>query len=113
MDGYEKLLSDISGIVEQMNGLRDIAFSQYTALVEDVIDDRITDIKAIERIMDGLCDFGDENRFIDLYPGPNHRMPQCCDAMYKMMAGDDEVLSAPPSGKGAYVMVRYYKRNHR
>lgn len=67
MDGYEKLLSDISGIVEQMNGLRDIAFSQYTALVEDVIDDRITDIKAIERIMDGLCDFGDENRFIDLY----------------------------------------------
>lgn len=47
------------------------------------------------------------------YPGPNHRMPQCCDAMYKMMAGDDEVLSAPPSGKGAYVKVRYYKRNHR
>ena len=47
------------------------------------------------------------------YPGPNHHMPQCCTAMYNMMSGDDEVLSAPPSGKGAYVKIRYYKRNHR
>lgn len=46
------------------------------------------------------------------YPGPKHHMPQCCDAMYQMMAGDDEIISAPPSGKGAYVKVRYYKRNH-
>lgn len=46
------------------------------------------------------------------YPGPKHHMPQCCQAMYNMMRGDDMVLSAPPSRKGAYVTVRYFKRNH-
>ena len=46
------------------------------------------------------------------YPGKHHRMPQCCEAMYRLMAGDDQVLNAPASGKGAYVTVRYYKRNH-
>ena len=46
------------------------------------------------------------------YPGPGHHMPQCCQAMYNMMRGNDEIISAPPSGKGAYVKVRYYKQNH-
>ena len=56
---------------------------------------------------------GELHREVGGYPSSSHHMPQCCQAMYNMMAGDDEILSAPPSGKGAYVKVRYYKRNHR
>jgi len=52
------------------------------------------------------------HRDVGGYPGRNHKMVICCDVMYKRMAGDDEVISAPPSGKGATVTVRYYKKNH-
>ena len=55
---------------------------------------------------------GELHREVGGYPARSHHMPQCCQAMYNMMAGDDEVLEAPPSGKGAYVKVRYYKKNH-
>jgi len=46
------------------------------------------------------------------YPGSSHNMPQCCDAMYRMMAGDDRVLASPKKGKGASLTIRYYRRNH-
>ena len=57
---------------------------------------------------------GDVHRAVGGYPAEkgNHRMPVCCDVMYGAMRGDDEVLSAPPSGKGATVTIRYYKKNH-
>ena len=35
--------------------------------VEQVLKDQITDEQQLEQIMDGLCDFCDEIRFIDLY----------------------------------------------
>lgn len=57
---------------------------------------------------------GDIHRALGGYPGRNHRMSTCCNVMYQLMAGDDTVLPpAPPSGKGATVTIRYYKRNHR
>ena len=57
---------------------------------------------------------GDVHRAVGGYPAEdgNHRMPVCCDVMYAAMRGDDKVLSAPPSGKGATVTIRYYKKNH-
>lgn len=42
------------------------------------------------------------------YPGQNHKMPICCSAMYSMMSEGDQVLEAPPSGKGAYLKIRYF-----
>lgn len=39
----------------------------YSLLVERVLKDQITDEQQLEQIMDGLCDFCDEIRFIDLY----------------------------------------------
>ena len=100
MDGYEKLLGDICDIVDQMNGLRDIAYKHYATLVADVIADQITDIKAIEKIMDGLCDFGDEKRFLDLYRSlcrhVYYRYPEIVGehvALFRMqwMTKDDEL----------------------
>jgi len=55
---------------------------------------------------------GDIHREVGGYPARNHQMPSCCDVMYRIMKGSDEVISCPPSGKGASVVVRYYKKNH-
>lgn len=55
---------------------------------------------------------GDIHRNVGGYPGKNHKMVIGCNVMYKRIAGDDEVISAPPSGKGATATVRYYKKNY-
>lgn len=41
------------------------------------------------------------------YPARNHKMPSCCEAMYALMKTGDEVVAAPPSGKGAYLTIKY------
>ena len=43
------------------------------------------------------------------YPGPNHRMPVCCEVMKVAMAEDagDRILQQPESGQGASLTVRY------
>jgi 5-methylcytosine-specific restriction protein A len=50
---------------------------------------------------------GNLHRAIGVYPSPNHSMPSCCNAMYQAQKVGDEVLSAPPSGFGATVTIRY------
>ena len=71
----------------------------------------------IQTIHTNLCDrveltSGDIHRALGGYPGRNHRMNTCCTVMYQLMAGDDKVIAAPPSGKGATVTIRYFKHNH-
>jgi hypothetical protein len=51
---------------------------------------------------------GDLHRIVGDYPGPNHRMPVCCDVMYDAMNSGDEILNQPPKGKGANLVIRYY-----
>jgi len=46
------------------------------------------------------------------YPGPDHRMPVCCDIMRKKMGPDDVVLKEPPSGQGV-IVIRYFLENER
>jgi hypothetical protein len=50
---------------------------------------------------------GSLHRRVGGYPGTNHRMPMCCEAMYGEMGPGDEVVKQPRSGKGASVVVRY------
>ena len=38
----------------------------------------------------------------------NHRMPACCEVMYNNMKWTDEIISAPPKGKGANLIIKYY-----
>lgn len=66
MENYEKLLEDIRGTVEQINSLYDLAYEQYSQVVDDVLSGRLTDEKQIEHILDGIIDFGDDLRFLDL-----------------------------------------------
>jgi hypothetical protein len=41
------------------------------------------------------------------YPGPNHRMPVCCQIMKKEMRDGDTLVEKPTKGKGATLMIEY------
>lgn len=64
--------------------------------------------RAVERHADHVdVTSGDLHRAVGGYPGSGHRMPSCCDVMHNEMQAHDEILSAPPSGKGATLTIRY------
>jgi len=67
MTNDSNLIDTINTIAENMKQLRDNAFSQYSVIVDQVVNNQITDEQTLERIMDGLSDFCDESRFIALY----------------------------------------------
>ncbi|MFC5532268.1 hypothetical protein [Cohnella yongneupensis] len=50
---------------------------------------------------------GNVHRLVGGYPGKSHRMPHCCETMRGMMQFGDSVVSAPPSGLGASLTIRY------
>ena len=50
---------------------------------------------------------GQLHRRVGNYPGPNHRMPVCCDAMRSAMASGDKIIESPMRGKGARLTIRY------
>ena len=66
MDDYEKLLETIKGTVKEIRKLYDLAYCQYSSAVDEVLAGRLTDEKQIERILDGIIDFGDDERFLKL-----------------------------------------------
>jgi len=67
MENFETVLDDLKDIFSGIENLKNTAYQQYSALVDAIIHDQIADEKKIEQIMDGLLDFGDEVRFIDIY----------------------------------------------
>lgn len=67
MSENKDFVSSISGIVAELSALMDTAYVQYSSCVDAILRDELTDIVRIEKIMDGLCDFGDDERFLELY----------------------------------------------
>jgi len=67
MENYESHLKELEETIYALNRLRDSAFAQYTTLVDSVLRNEITDQRQLERIMDGLLDFCDEERFLQIY----------------------------------------------
>ncbi len=47
------------------------------------------------------------HRRVGSYPGPDHRMPVCCEVLHSAMKAGDRVLGEPPSGQGAMLTIRY------
>jgi len=47
------------------------------------------------------------HRRVGGYPGPNHRMPTCCDVMLAEKRANDRILSQPRKGKGASLTIHY------
>ena len=67
MDDQGNAIASIKYALEEVLKLQDTAFSQYTALVGQVLENQIIEERQLEQIMDGLLDFCDEGRFVALY----------------------------------------------
>ncbi|HEX9931471.1 MAG TPA: hypothetical protein VGB08_01370 [Allosphingosinicella sp.] len=64
--------------------------------------------RAEERGLSSLeVNAGDLHRSLGGYPGTNHQMPSCCEAMYAEQRAGDELVACPPKGKGASLTMRY------
>ncbi|MFR1479445.1 MAG: hypothetical protein ACLSB9_29020 [Hydrogeniiclostridium mannosilyticum] len=88
MDECQHAMEELRNIVEGISNLRDTAYAHYSLLVERVLKDQITDEQQLEQIMDGLCDFCDEIRFIDLYQNRHiyYQYPQLVESMWLFSA---------------------------
>lgn len=67
MNDYQNTLGELKDLVEGIGKLREAAYAKYSELVSQVLENQITDEQQLEQIMDGFCDFCDEDRFIELY----------------------------------------------
>lgn len=67
MDRDEQLLNELGKTIEYFEKIKESAYQLYSEAVDAIIADSITDRKRIECIMDGLLDFCDDARFIDIY----------------------------------------------
>ena len=51
---------------------------------------------------------GKVHRRLGDYPGMNHQMPSCCQAMYdELNPAKDQIVSRPRKGYGASLTIRY------
>ena len=48
------------------------------------------------------------HRFVGGYPGRDHRMPACNNAMRRVMRQGDQILNEPRRGEGASLTIRYH-----
>lgn len=67
MEQYQKAFQEIATAVEGLQALKKTAYQQYSVLVDAVVNNCLTNQQEIERIMDGLADFGDDIEFLELY----------------------------------------------
>lgn len=50
---------------------------------------------------------GDLHEKVGGYPGPDHRMPSCCEVMRKKMRAGDVIVKSPKKGNGASLEIKY------
>lgn len=70
IENENKMLSEKSEITEllaQFEEQKKVIFNHYVQAVASVVNGSITAENEIERIMDGLLDFGDDEKFLTLY----------------------------------------------
>lgn len=73
-ENKNRILSEITELVAQFEEQKKIIFDSYVQAVSSVLAGNITAENEIERIMDGLLDFGDDENFLALY---KKVMPSC------------------------------------
>lgn len=64
---YSEALEQIRELAQAMSALYDNAYQVYSDMVSSVLNDWITEEKDIEHIMDGLLDYCEDERFLQLY----------------------------------------------
>ncbi|MBG6118522.1 hypothetical protein FB595_106176 [Sphingobium sp. AEW010] len=65
---------------------------------------RVAELEGLQHVE---INSGELHRKLGGYPGSNHQMPSCCQVMEQERRALDEIISGPPSGKGASLTVRY------
>ena len=90
-------LSEIAMLASEFSRIRILALKTYTRLVDQVAVGIITDERDIERIMDGLADFGDFpeclNEYRRLCRLVYYKYPQLVGehiALFRMLCAPDE-----------------------
>ena len=67
MNEQEKqILSDIEATVLRLKNLQDLVYTKYVKAVDAILDGRIVSEMAVEHILNGITDLGDDIRFLDL-----------------------------------------------
>ena len=66
MNNQDKLVEDVEVIARKIKELHDLAYVQYSQLVDAVLAGSLTDERQIEHILDGIIDFGEDLRFLEL-----------------------------------------------
>ena len=67
MSDYREAFEAIKETIRTYNQIKEQALEQYTALVDSAIAGCITNEQDLEHLMDGLLDFGDDLRFLEVY----------------------------------------------
>lgn len=84
MENYDLLLEEIKGTVGKISDLYDLAYTQYASIVDEVLAGRLTNEKQIEHILEGMLDFGDDLRFLEL----SKRLCRHIYYQYPQLVGD-------------------------
>lgn len=66
MENYEKLIAEIDEVVKRIKGLYDLAYTQYSHAVDEVISGRLTDENRSSIFSMASLTFGDDLRFLEL-----------------------------------------------
>ena len=84
MENYDLLLEEIKGTVGKISDLYDLAYTQYASIVDEVLAGRLTNEKQVEHILEGMLDFGDDLRFLEL----SKRLCRHIYYQYPQLVGD-------------------------
>lgn len=87
----------IVGIIQQLEELKGELYQQYSRTVDLVVAGKITEKADIEKVLDSLLDFGDDERFYELFRKLcRHVYTKHPDTaveyvnIFRMMFGDDD-----------------------
>jgi len=61
-----QVLSDIEATVLQLKNLQDLVYTKYVKAVDSILDGQIVSETAVEHILNGIIDLGDDIRFLNL-----------------------------------------------
>ncbi len=65
---YSKVYSDMKELAQALSSVFDNAYAIYSPMVNSMVKShRTPDAREAERIMDGLMDYADDPRFVELY----------------------------------------------
>ena len=109
---YSEALEAAKETVEALNKLTDQALAQYTALVDSAVAGHITDERELEHIMDGLLDFGDDLRFLEIYKrlANTFTYGECSSTPKMMRTRMNNLRSKLSNLKNACHIFRHYLR---